>query len=176
MFKQKTMVMWATLGQRKSPDKHCPLTPLKEKFCDDMRSTSKLFDYQNSKRNTLENWWSPQIFLQKWFSLESCCNGQMYGENMMWSECLCSPPNLVVEIQIPNVMILRGRHLGADGISLMNGINALRKERCTELPCPFTMWDTTSLWPRRWPSPDDVDTPISDFQPWELQEIDLCCL
>lgn len=61
----------------------------------------------------------------------------MYGEDMLWSECLCSPPNLVVEIQIPNVMVLGGGPLGGDGVALLNGISALRKERCTELPCYF---------------------------------------
>lgn len=88
------------------------------------------------------------------------------------------PQKLVLQILVPNVMVTGGRpctsQLGHEGGVQVNGISALVKG--TLLP-PEGTARRGSLQPRGRPSPerDYVGALISDFQPPEMREINLCC-
>lgn len=99
---------------------------------------------------------------------------------MLWTECLF-PPQIHVKTA-HNGMILRGLWEALGLKTIMNGISALLRVRreasalCT-LRCKV-QWEVGSLRLRKkiLPRPNHAGTPISNFWPPELWEINLCCL
>lgn len=86
---------------------------------------------------------------------------------------MCWNPN-------PKVMVIGsghfGRWLGHQGRAFMSGISALINEAPVSVLALFTMWGyRENLWPGRGSSPYHAGTPISDFQPPELWDINLHC-
>lgn len=62
---------------------------------------------------------------------------------LLWSECLCLPTNVVVEILTPQMMVLGGgaieRQLGHEVRAFMNETDALTKETQGSSFTPSTM-------------------------------------